>query len=219
MTPLNIPQVTPNEGIRTLPSKIAPQMAVRPAIGWCFTDTPTPATPMESSGDSDKSISPDHQPEIGSVESFPGHCPPSDTSNGSQSTTPTILDQGLPDDTKSQVDPDIKVSKPRPQGEDSLVEQLLGFCRSLFHRGSHCAYLSFLRAYPEYKLTRPIDTLREQEYKRLKRSDAVYMDYMGASLYPTSLIRSDAAFLRRAILGNTHSINTRYARKFDNTGK
>lgn len=37
------------------------------------------------------------------------------------------------------------------------------------------------------------------------------MDYMGAALYPESLIRSDATFLRRAILGNTHSFSTRYA--------
>lgn len=45
------------------------------------------------------------------------------------------------------------------------------------------------------------------------------MDYMGACLYPESLVRSDATFLRRAILGNTHSFSTRYALEFYDTGE
>lgn len=102
-----------------------------------------------------------------------------------------------------------EVSKPQPRGEVSPSKQLLEFCQLLFHHDSHFAYLSFLRAYPEYKLTRPLDTLRKCEYKRLKRSDEVYMDYMGASLYPESLVRSNSTFLRQAILGNTHSFSTR----------
>ena len=87
--------------------------------------------------------------------------------------------------------------------------QLWDFFWSLFYHGSSYSYMSFLRAYPEYKLTRPIDALRESEYKRLKQSDEVYMDYMGASLYPESLVRSNSAFLCCTILGNTHSISTR----------
>lgn len=63
--------------------------------------------------------------------------------------------------------------------------------------------------YPEYKLTWPIDTLRKREYERLKQTDEVYMDYMGASLYPEGLVRSNSTFLCQAILGNTHSFSTR----------
>ena len=85
----------------------------------------------------------------------------------------------------------------------------MDFCWSFFYHDSSYAYLSFLRTYPEYKLTWPVDTLRKREYERLKRSDEVYMDYMGASLYPEGLIRSNSTFLCQAILGNTHSISTR----------
>ena len=50
-----------------------------------------------------------------------------------------------------------------------------------------------------------IDKLRETDYKRL--ADEVYVDYMGGSLYPESLIRVHTAFLQRHVLGNTHSVN------------
>ena len=120
-----------------------------------------------------------------------------------------ILDQRALDKAKPRTGPGVKVSEPQLRGETTTSKPLSGTWRSLFHRGSHSANQSFLRAYPEYKLTRPIDTLRHREYKRLKRSDGVYMDYMGASLYPESLIRSNATFLRRSILGNTHSLSAR----------
>lgn len=110
--------------------------------------------------------------------------------------------------TKPYADPNSEVSKPQLRASPS--KRLLHFCRMLFYSELDSAYSSFLAVYPEYKLTRLIDTLREREYKRLKRSDEVYVDYMGASLYPEGLVRSNAMFLRQAILGNTHSISTRY---------
>lgn len=192
-------------------------MTIRLAIGWCRADAPATDTGVENTGAPDKGTSSDHHPETGSVDSFPGLFSPSSSSNGSQSTRSTILDQKVAKETKSHAVPSVKASEPRPRGGASLSKLFLGFYRSLSHRSSHCAYLSFLRAYPEYKLTRSIDTLRGREYKRLKRSGEVYMDYMGASLYPESLVRSDATFLRRAVLGNTHSFSPRYAWKFDGT--
>ena len=126
-------------------------------------------------------------------------------SNGSRSTIP---DQRALGKTKPRAGPEVPQSQVR--GEAPPSKPLSDFWRPLFRRGSHSAYLSFLRAYPEYKLTRPIDTLRKREYKRLKRSNGVYVDYMGASLYPESLVRFNATFLRQAILGNTHSLSARY---------
>ena len=132
-------------------------------------------------------------------------------SGGSRST---ILDQGDLDKAKPHTGLSVGGSESRLRRESSLSKPRSDFWGSLFHRGSHSAYLSFLRAYPEYKLTRLIDTLRDREYKRLKRSDGVYMDYMGASLYPQSLIRSNATFLCQAILGNAHSLSARCASEF-----
>lgn len=176
-------------------------MAIRPGV-CCSTDVPAVVTCVESYGDPDGATSADHQPKMGSVDSFPGLCSPM-RSNGSRST---ILDQRTLNKAKPRAGLGAKALKPQSRGEPPPSKPLSDFWRSLFHRG---AYQSFLRVYPEYKLTRPIDALRQREYKRLKRSDGVYMDYMGASLYPESLIRSNATFLRRNILGNTHSISAR----------
>jgi hypothetical protein len=135
----------------------------------------------------------DHMPETECAGCFRS---PSGPSNDTQPTQPS---------------PDTAKPGPRLRGKDSSPNKLVDFYHSLFHRDSHRAYLSFLRAYPEYKLTQPVDSLRKREYKRLKQSDEVYVDYMGASLYPESLIRFNSTFLRRAVLGNTHSSSTRYA--------
>lgn len=205
--PLTIPQAAPyEEGAPILFSNTMPP-----------TDAPATVTRVESSGDPDKHIGPDNRPGTGSIDSFPGLCSPSGSPNRPLSTRSTILDHGVTEKTRSHADTIVGASKPRSQGEAPRSKKLLGFCRSLFHHDSYYAYLSFLRAYPEYKLTRSIDTLREREYKRLKRSGEVYVDYMGAALYPETLIRSDAAFLRWAVLGNTHSFSNRYARKFYGT--
>lgn len=180
-------------------------MVVRPHICWCPPGAHAAVSRAKSCGDLVKHNSLNHRPEAGSVDSFS----PSSSSDDFQSTKSTIPYQGAPGDTKPRADSGIDVSKPRLRGEVSPSKQLLEFCRLLFHHDEHYAYLSFLRAYPAYKLTRSLDTLRKSEYKRLKRSDEVYMDYMGASLYPESLILSNSTFLRQALLGNTHSFSTR----------
>lgn len=71
------------------------------------------------------------------------------------------------------------------------------------------AYKSFLEKYPEYKVTWLLDSLRKSDFTRLDRTGEVYVDYMGGSLYPESLIRLHSAFLHRSVLGNTHSVNNR----------
>jgi len=158
-------------------------------------------------GGPDKHTNPNHRPEAGFDYSFSGLRSPSSSSLDSQSTGSTIPYQELPN-TKPHANLSIEVSNPRSRGDTPPLKQLLDFCWSLFQSNSY-AYLSFLRAYPEYELTLPIDTLRKHEYKRLELSGEVYMDYMGASLYPESLIRHNSTFLCETILGNTHSISTR----------
>lgn len=176
-------------------------MPIRPHSCWCSLDSPAPAPRVERSGNSHKRLGLNPR-RVGSVDAL------STSSDGSQSTGSSTSYQTASDNTKIESDP-VEVSK--PQLRRSPSKNLLNFCRSLFHHDSNHAYALFLRAYPEYKLTRPIDTLREREYKRLRRSDEVYVDYMGASLYPECLIHSNSAFLRRTVLGNTHSISARSA--------
>jgi len=71
------------------------------------------------------------------------------------------------------------------------------------------AYKSFLRQHPEYKLTWLLDSLRKSDFKRLDKSGEVYIDYMGGSLYPESLVRMHSTFLQENVLGNTHSVSNR----------
>ena len=47
--------------------------------------------------------------------------------------------------------------------------------------------------------------LRRREFARLDANGHAYLDYTGAALYPDSLVRSHAAMLRDAVLGNPHS--------------
>ncbi|KAJ6569826.1 PLP-dependent transferase [Mycena vulgaris] len=63
------------------------------------------------------------------------------------------------------------------------------------------AYQEFLSTFPEYRLTRIIDTLRRSDYGRLETTGETYVDYM------ESLIRVHTEFLYRSILGNTHSVS------------
>ena len=69
------------------------------------------------------------------------------------------------------------------------------------------AYKAFLKEYPQYQLTWILDALRRTDFGRLDRPGETYVDYMGGSLYPESLIRVHSAFLQRSILGNTHSVS------------
>jgi hypothetical protein len=73
------------------------------------------------------------------------------------------------------------------------------------------AYGSFLKTYPEYQLTWILDTLRRSDFSRLALSGETYVDYMGGSLHPESLVQCHAAFLSKTVMGNTHSVSNRYA--------
>lgn len=69
------------------------------------------------------------------------------------------------------------------------------------------AHKDFLKMYPQYQLTWMVEALRRSDFGRLDRNGETYVDYMGASLYPESLIRVHTHFLQRNILGNTHSVS------------
>ncbi|PCH36630.1 PLP-dependent transferase [Wolfiporia cocos MD-104 SS10] len=69
------------------------------------------------------------------------------------------------------------------------------------------AYKAFLKEFPEYQLTWILDALRRSDFSRLDHNRETYVDYMGGSLYPESLIRVHTGFLQRNILGNTHSVS------------
>jgi molybdenum cofactor sulfurtransferase len=74
---------------------------------------------------------------------------------------------------------------------------------------SNAAYDAFLKAYPEYKLTWILDALRVTDFSRLAKTGETYLDYMGASLFPESLVRKNCEFLSQNIMGNTHSVSNR----------
>jgi hypothetical protein len=70
------------------------------------------------------------------------------------------------------------------------------------------SYTNFTHAYPEYCLTHALDHLRHHDYTRLERSKEVYVDYMGGSIYPESLVEQHSELLRNSTYGNTHSISS-----------
>jgi len=49
--------------------------------------------------------------------------------------------------------------------------------------------------------------VRRSEFARLDATNTAYLDYAGAALHPTSLVREDAARLERTVFGNPHSDN------------
>lgn len=173
--------------------------------------SPNAIARIKSLGDLGRRTNPNYRLKAESTETLSTLRTPSSSSDSFQTTSSTVLFQRVLDDTESHADPSADASQSHLQEQVSPSKQLLDFCRSLFRQDSYYAYLSFLRAYPEYKLTRPVDTLRKSEYKRLKRADEVYLDYTGAALYPEGLVRSNSEFLRQTILGNTHSASNRLA--------
>jgi molybdenum cofactor sulfurtransferase len=72
---------------------------------------------------------------------------------------------------------------------------------------ANAAFKAFIKEYPEYHLTWTLDALRRSDFSRLDRTGETYVDYMGGSLYPDSLVRVHSNFLQRSVLGNTHSVN------------
>ncbi len=65
----------------------------------------------------------------------------------------------------------------------------------------------FLRRFPGFAATAPIDELRAAEYARLDRLGHTYLDYTGGGLYAESQIRRHQDLLRERVLGNPHSQN------------
>ena len=116
----------------------------------------------------------------------------------SQETIVDHPEKGFPVEKK-----DHYSSLPPPLFDEHLVTP------DLVQGNSTAIYKYFLQQYPEYKLTWLLDSLRKSDFTRLEKSGEVYVDYMGGSLYPESLVRIHSTFLQENILGNTHSVNNR----------
>ncbi|MBK8034807.1 MAG: aminotransferase class V-fold PLP-dependent enzyme [Chloroflexi bacterium] len=69
------------------------------------------------------------------------------------------------------------------------------------------AFGDFIRQFPAYESTRPLDALRATEYARLDREKHVYLDYTGGSLYAESQLRDHLRLLASDVFGNPHSKN------------
>ncbi|SPO26350.1 related to molybdenum cofactor sulfurase [Ustilago trichophora] len=73
---------------------------------------------------------------------------------------------------------------------------------SLAYHRSKSQFISSNPSYPDSSLT----SLRKREFSRLDTNGgSVYLDYTGASLYPSSLISDHAKWLKRSVAGNPHS--------------
>jgi hypothetical protein len=72
------------------------------------------------------------------------------------------------------------------------------------------AFSAFVRTYPQYSLTAPLDLLRQRDYTRLSTTGETYVDYMGGALYPESIVSDHARLLHGHTFGNTHSVSNRY---------
>jgi len=64
---------------------------------------------------------------------------------------------------------------------------------------------------PDYVADAELSALRPIEFSRLKSSGIVYVDYMGGSLYPESLVSRHLDLLKTGVFGNTHSDSPTYA--------
>jgi len=69
------------------------------------------------------------------------------------------------------------------------------------------AYDEFLHAYPSFKYTSIVDTIREQDYARLDESGHIYLDYTGGNLYGISQVQKHVDLLQQHVFGNPHSTN------------
>jgi hypothetical protein len=98
---------------------------------------------------------------------------------------------------------------PIPPHKDPRNSAYISAQNDTLPRGLAEAYESFLQTFPEYRLTWILDTLRRTDYSRLTSSGETYVDYMGGSLYPQSLIQCHSTFLSQSVMGNTHSISNR----------
>ena len=64
---------------------------------------------------------------------------------------------------------------------------------------------------PDYAADVELSAVRSTEFSRLKSSGTVYVDYMGGSLYPESLVSRHLELLKTGVFGNTHSDSPTYA--------
>lgn len=81
----------------------------------------------------------------------------------------------------------------------ALTSRALTFADSLeYHRDR----TRFLASHPSYA-DAALSALRKREFSRLRTS--VYLDSVGAALYPSSLVRSQSRWLLRSVAGNPHS--------------
>ena len=62
---------------------------------------------------------------------------------------------------------------------------------------------------PDY-VSDELAALRSTEFSRLKSSGTIYVDYMGGSLYPESLVSRHLDILKAGVFGNTHSDSPTY---------
>jgi len=65
----------------------------------------------------------------------------------------------------------------------------------------------FLKAWPSYESTRPLDALRAAEYSRLDLLRHTYLDYTGAGLNASRQVREHLSLLESQVFGNPHSQN------------
>ena len=66
---------------------------------------------------------------------------------------------------------------------------------------------AFLRSYPAYPATHPLDELRRRDYARLDQGEHIYLDYTGGGLYAQSQIDRHHRLLSEHLFGNPHSSN------------
>lgn len=88
-------------------------------------------------------------------------------------------------------------TSPRPTGSQapSCAQAAAAF---------HDAKVQFLAdhpAYPEHQ----VEAMRQQEYARLDEQQVTYLDHVGGTLPPDSLLEQDYQALKKTILGNPHS--------------
>jgi len=62
----------------------------------------------------------------------------------------------------------------------------------------------------DYVADAELRALRSTEFSRLESSGTVYVDYMGGSLYPESLVSRHLELLKTGVFGNTHSDSPTY---------
>ena len=65
----------------------------------------------------------------------------------------------------------------------------------------------FEAAYPSYRRTDALDTLRQTEYARLDDTGQIYLDYTGGGLHAQTQLETHMQLLSNQVFGNPHSHN------------